>query len=122
MNAPVQHLPLLADWPLSFEYLRWWQAGLLFVLLAAPVVLLGVRSLAGLGPVRRWVALGMRLCVLLLAVLVLAGARWQRQNKDVEVIVLRDISLSTRNVTNFPGDTLTKSIDDYLIKMLPIPS
>ena len=40
---------------------------------------------------RRWVAVGVRMLVLLVAVLVIAGARWQRQNKDVEVIVLREL-------------------------------
>jgi hypothetical protein len=89
--------------PLSFEYMRWWQAGLLFLGLSLPVTLLAIRSLAGLGPVRRWVALGVRLAVLLVAVLIIAGARWQRQNKDVEVIVMRDVSLSTRNVADYPG-------------------
>src|SRR4051794_3109887 len=101
--------------PLSFEYMRWWQAGLLFLGLSLPVTLLAVRSLAGLGPVRRGVALAVRLSVLFVAVLIVAGARWQRQNKDVEVIVMRDVSLSTRNVGDYPGESLSKSVDDYLI-------
>src|SRR5947199_4541773 len=94
--------------------MRWWQAILLFLALATPIVLLAIRSLAGLGPIRRWVALGARLLVLLLFVLILAGARWQRQNKDLEVMVLRDISESTSNVHNFPGTSLQSAIDDYL--------
>lgn len=94
--------------------MSWWQATLLFLALAAPITLLAIRSLAGLGPVRRWVALAARLLVLLLFVLILAGARWQRQNKDLEVMVIRDISESTSNVHNFAGDNLQNAIDDYL--------
>ena len=82
--------------------------------LAVPIVLLGVRSLAGLGPVRRWVALGIRLLVLLLLVLIIGGARWQRENKVVEVMVLRDISESSANVQQFPDATLQSSIEKYL--------
>src|SRR6476646_992643 len=114
---------IVLNWPgtsslavirVSFEYMRGWQATLLFLVLAAPVTLLAIRSLAGLGPVRRWVALSVRLIVLMLFVAILAGARWQRQNKDVEVIVLRDISTSTQNMTDYPGQSLTTSLDDYL--------
>src|SRR4051794_3072871 len=94
--------------------MSWWQALLIFAALALPIVLLAIRSLAGLGPIRRWVALGARLLVLLLFVLILAGARWQRQNKDLEVMVLRDISESTSNVHGFAGTSLQTAIDDYL--------
>lgn len=100
--------------PISFEYLSWAQALLLYAALAAPVVWLGVRSLAGLGPVRRWVALGARLLVLLLVVLILAGARWQKVNRNVEVIVLRDVSDSTLNVVGYPARSLQQSIEEYL--------
>jgi uncharacterized membrane protein len=96
------------------EYLNWWQATLLFLAIAAPITWMATRSLAGLGAVRRWVALGMRLLVLLLLVLIVAGARWQRENKVLEVMVLRDISESTSNVHNFPGTSLQSAIDDYL--------
>jgi len=105
---------LAIGWPLRLEYLTWWQAILLFLALAAPIVFLAIRSLVGLGPLRRWVALGIRLLVLLVFVLIVAGARWQRQNKNVEVMVLRDISDSTHNVQNFPGKTLSESIVEYL--------
>src|SRR3954467_15321522 len=94
--------------------MSWRQALLIFGALALPIVLLAIRSLAGLGPVRRWVALGARLLVLLMFVLILAGARWQRQNKNLEVMVLRDVSESTSNVHSFPGDSLQAAVDDYL--------
>lgn len=100
--------------PISLEYLTWWQAAALFAAVALPIVLLGMRSLNGLGPVRKWVAIAMRLTVLLLFVLIIGGARWQRQNKVVEVIVLRDVSESTAQVRNYPGKTLQESIDQWL--------
>src|SRR3954453_14939764 len=106
--------PMLAfTWPLRLEYMTWWQAMLLFAALSVPIVWLAVRSLAGLGPVRRWVAMGIRLLVLLALVLTLGGARWQRENKVVEVMVLRDVSESVSNVHNFPGKTLQSSLEKY---------
>ena len=100
--------------PIKLEWMNWWQATLLFLALATPIVLLAIRSLAGLGPVRRWIALVARLLVLLIFVLILAGARWQRQNKDLEVMVLRDISESTSNVHDFTGTSLQDAVDNYL--------
>ncbi|MGH7176952.1 MAG: hypothetical protein ACREJC_06205, partial [Tepidisphaeraceae bacterium] len=105
---------MLAALPFSLEYMQPWQAGALLALLSAPIVLLGIRSLSGLGPVRRWVAVGVRLALLLVLVLILGGLRWQRQNKDLEVMVLRDVSQSTQNVTAFPGKSLSGSVEDYL--------
>src|SRR5688572_33229797 len=100
--------------PLHLEYLSWPKALGLFALLALPIVLLGMRSMNGLGPVRKWVAIGIRLAVLLLFILIIGGARWQRQNKDLEVIVLRDVSESTAQVREFPRKTLQESADDWL--------
>src|SRR4051812_22392133 len=78
--------------PISLEYMNWSQAALLFGAIGIVILLLGMRSMNGLGPVRKWVAISIRLAVLLLFILIIAGARWQRQNKDLEVIVLRDVS------------------------------
>ena len=105
---------LAFTFPLRLEYLTWWQAALLFVAIAVPIVLLAMRSLAGLGPVRRWVALAVRLLVLLLLVMIVGGVRWQRENKVVEVMALRDISESVGNVANYPGKSLQTSLEDYL--------
>ncbi|HZL35118.1 MAG TPA: hypothetical protein VFC78_07400, partial [Tepidisphaeraceae bacterium] len=116
MNS-LPALPLLGfTSPLRLEFMSWWSALLLFAGLSAFIVLLGIRSLNGLGPVRKWVAIGIRLAVVLLFVALLAGARWQRQHKDLEVWVLRDISGSTDLVEkkNFPGKSVQDSIDDYL--------
>src|SRR3954467_14883415 len=105
---------LAFSWPIRLEYFRWYTALLLYAGLALPIVWLGMRSLNGLGPVRKWVAIGARLAVLLLFVLILAGARWQRINKNVELMVLRDISESTAQVRNFPGKTLQASLDAWM--------
>ena len=110
----VPLLTILAVLPARLEYLSPLQATLLFLALAVPVVLLGVRSLNGLGKVRQRVAIGLRLLVMLLLVLVLAGLRWQRTSHDLDVIVLRDISQSTRDAVDYPGKTLATSLDDYL--------
>jgi hypothetical protein len=116
-------LSLLAfTWPVRLEYFRWYTAVLLFAGLALPIVWLGMRSLSGLGPVRKWVAIGTRLAVLLLFVLVLGGMRWQRQHKNVEVIVLRDVSPSTTHVKNYPEQTLQVSIEQYLTTLTRDPS
>jgi Ca-activated chloride channel homolog len=110
----TDRLALAIAWPLEMQFLHAWQATLLFAALATPIVLLGMWSLKSMGKVRQWTAIAMRLIVLLVFVLIIAGARWVRQNKDAEVIALRDISLSTGEVRNFPGRTLTTSLDDYL--------
>src|SRR5262245_65434070 len=73
-----------------------------------------MRSLAGLGRVRKWVAIGARLLVLLLFVLILGGARFQRENKNLEVMVVRDISQSTGLVKDFPDKSLQLAEDNYL--------
>ena len=107
--------------PVHLEYFRWYTALLLFVAIGAPIVLLGMRSLSGLGPVRKWVAIGARLAVLLLFILILGGIRWVRQHKTVEVMALRDVSPSTIHVRNFPGETLQKAIEDYLTTLSKDP-
>src|SRR4051794_13079956 len=111
----IPHFDILAfSSPLKLEYLSWPAALGLFALLAVPILLLGMRSLTGLGPVRKWVAIAARLIVLLLFVLIIGGARWQRLNKNVELMVLRDISESTAQVRQYPGKTLQASLDDWL--------
>lgn len=105
---------LAFQFPLRLEYLTYWQAALIFAALAAPILFLGMRSLNGLGPVRKWVAIGVRLTVLLLFILIIGGVRWTRINKNLEVIVLRDISESTAQVRQFPGETLHASLDERL--------
>lgn len=107
-------LPTSSLATISFEYLSPTRALGLFVLLSLPFVLLGIRSLAGLGPVRRWVALGVRLAVLLLVVLILAGVRFERKNVDVEVLVLRDASESVQLVRLPPGETIERQVEAFV--------
>jgi uncharacterized membrane protein len=66
------------------------------VLLALIPVLwwLGYRSLAGLGRWRRWLALTLRALVLLLIVLALADAQYQRKSEGLTVVYVLDQSLS----------------------------
>jgi uncharacterized membrane protein len=87
----------------------------LFAGLGGIIVLLGIRSLAGLGPVRKWVAIGVRLAVLALLILILGDIKLVRKNTDVELMIVRDISQSTSLVTDYPGKYLQSSIDDYLL-------
>jgi Mg-chelatase subunit ChlD len=69
----------------------WW----LLLLLVVPLVFwFSFRSLAGLGPVRRWVALGLRCLLITLVGLALAELRINHQNDTVTVLFLVDRSLS----------------------------
>ncbi|MGA2497697.1 MAG: VWA domain-containing protein [Tepidisphaeraceae bacterium] len=99
---------------IDLEYMPAWKAASLFALLAAPIVLLGLRSLAGLGPVRRWVAVGARLLVLLVLVLIVGGARWQRTQRSVQVWAIRDISRSTQLTTGYTGKNVQDAVEQYL--------
>ena len=100
--------------PFELEYFHGWTAAGLFVALALPVVLLGMRSLNGMGPTRKWTAIGLRLAVLLLSVLILGGLRWRRTATDLQVMILRDVSPSIRNVTDVPGQTVQSAVDRYV--------
>ena len=107
--------PILAfSFPLRLEYFSWWVALALLAALGLPIVWLGARSLTGMDRIRRFTAIGVRLLVLLLCILILGGIRYQRTNKDLEVMVLRDISQSTTLVREYPGENLNKSIDTFL--------
>ena len=114
---PMSQPPLISPlaWLIDLEYMSGWKALLIFALLAAPIILLGLRSLAGLGPLRKWVAISVRLFLLLVLVLLIGGARWNRQHKSLDVMVLRDTSISTWNYP-FSGRSLTELTDDLLLK------
>ncbi len=69
----------------------WW----LLVLLALPAVIyLSVRSLAGLGPVRRWIAIGLRCVLIALLALALSEIRLRKSNDSLTVMFVVDRSLS----------------------------
>jgi len=69
----------------------WW----LLLLLVLPVLVwISFRSLAGLGPLRRWVVLGLRCLLVTLVVLALAEMRLQHESDSVTVLFVVDRSLS----------------------------
>ena len=69
----------------------WWLLLLVFV----PVVIwLSYRSLAGLGPVRRWLAIGLRCALIVLLTLALAEVRIRHQSENVTVFFVVDRSFS----------------------------
>jgi len=97
----------LAD--VGLERFGWGTAFLIWLALAVPTVLLALRKLEPLGPRRRWIAIGARLGVLSLSVLILAGLRVERGSEGVEVIVVRDVSESARQaVDRTAGETIVR--------------
>jgi uncharacterized membrane protein len=93
----------------------WWLLGLGLVPL---IVALSFRSLSGLGPVRRWVAIGLRCLGVILLVLALAEVRIRHENETVTVLFLVDRSLSIPEEwdpitkTDFQFDRIKKFIND----------
>lgn len=84
--------------PLRFDHPEY----LWLLLLAVPVTWLGVRSLATLDPVRRWTAITLRVLVLLLIVLMLAGVQSVRWHTDLTVNVVMDESESVKRFATPP--------------------
>jgi uncharacterized membrane protein len=69
--------------------------GYLTLLALIPLIIaLSYRSLAGLGPIRKWVAIGFRSLVLLVIILALAGLHRTEEVDDLTVIFLVDSSKS----------------------------
>jgi uncharacterized membrane protein len=93
----------------------WWLLGLGLV---PVIVALSFRSLAGLGPVRRWVAIGLRCLGVILLVLALAEVRIRHENETVTVLFLVDRSLSIpeewdpTTKTDLQFDRIKKFIND----------
>lgn len=76
----------------TLEFVQpWW---LVLLLILPAVVQFSYKSLAGLGPIRRWVALSIRCFLVLLLVLALAEPRLRRPNENVCVLYVVDRSLS----------------------------
>src|SRR6266852_7470384 len=93
----------------------WWLLGLALV---PVIVAVSFRSLAGLGPVRRWVAIGLRCLGVILLVLALAEVRIRHENETVTVLFLVDRSLSIPEEwdptakTDLQFDRIKKFIND----------
>ncbi len=67
---------------------------LLLLAVIPVIVLMSFRSLAGLGPVRRWVVIGLRSLVVAMLILALAEVRLKRPGENTTVLFLVDRSLS----------------------------
>ena len=72
------------------------------LLLGVPIVWLGLRSLVVLEPIRKWTAVGLRLAVLLVLVLMLAGLQAVQRHEDLTVMALVDRSESVRRFATMP--------------------
>jgi uncharacterized membrane protein len=101
----------------------WW---LLLLLLVPLIVLLSFRSLAGLGPVRRWVAIGLRCLLVVLLTLALAEVHLRHRDETLTVLFVWDRSLSIPG--EFEGDgrgpdlrerRLLKFVNDAVAKRGP---
>lgn len=117
MTFAFQQLRDLADpssWPMQFEYLPPAVALLLPLALATPVVWLGLRSLNWASPQKQAVAIGLRVGSIVLIVMLLSGVRWQRWHRELEVMVVRDVSSSTAGVPS-SGRTIQSDIDSFLL-------
>src|SRR5438132_908519 len=69
----------------------WW---LLLLGLVPFLIWISYRSLAGLGPVRRWIAIGLRCALVIFLTLALAEVRLRHQNENITVLYLVDRSFS----------------------------
>lgn len=83
---------ILGAW---IPWLRFDTPGYLVLLALLPLIIVfSFRSLAGLGPIRRWLAIGARIAVLTLIILALAGAEGVRRSDGTAVMLLVDRSFS----------------------------
>ena len=84
----------------DFEYPEY----LWLLSLSVPIVYWGVKSLKTMDKLRRWVAIGLRLLLLLLIVLMLSGLQLVKDNDSMTVIALLDQSESIRKFARPPSD------------------
>jgi uncharacterized membrane protein len=69
----------------------WWLLVLGFIPL---IILVSYRSLAGLGPIRRWLAIGLRCALIVFLALALAEVRIRHQHENITVLFVADRSFS----------------------------
>jgi uncharacterized membrane protein len=82
----------------TLEFVQpWW---LLLLLVLPLLVKFSYKSLTGLGPIRRWVALSARCLLVALLVLALAEPRLRRPNENVCVLYVVDRSMSVPQETD----------------------
>ena len=83
---------ILAGW---FDAFRFETPGYLVLLALLPLLIaFSFRSLAGLGAIRRWIAIGMRCLVLASMIFALAGMQYIRKSDDLSVVFMIDRSRS----------------------------
>jgi len=98
----------------QLEYINMPAALAVFAAAGAFIVTTGVASLTHLPTSRRWAAIITRLILLLLFLLIVGGARWERTNKRLEVIVLRDVGGSMQYVPKPGGQDLQQTIKQWV--------
>jgi uncharacterized membrane protein len=87
----------------SITFLQpWW---LLLLLLIPVTVWMGRKSLAGLGPWRRWIAVGFRSVIIALLAAVMADVQWVRKSDRLSTIFVLDHSQSV------PEDQSKRALD-----------
>ena len=109
---------IMREWTIQFEHPIW----LLGLLLAVPVVWLGLRSLAGLGPWRQRIAITIRVIVIGLIVVLLAGPQYTRTYRHLTVLAVLDRSQSVPRALqekamaylNATGKDKTKAKEDRI--------
>jgi len=77
------------------------------LVLAVPIVWLGMRSLNALDPVRRWTAIGLRLAVVVVLTLMLARLSAVQTHSQLTVMVAMDTSASVQQFVQ-PPDTFVE--------------
>ncbi|MBN2312605.1 MAG: VWA domain-containing protein [Sedimentisphaerales bacterium] len=88
----------------------WWLLGLM---LLAPIVWLGLRNLAALGPVRRWLAIILRSSLVIILIALLARLILTREQRSVTVITVLDRSQSIpTQLQQASFDYLDKAIEN----------
>ena len=104
--------------PVQFDASIWL---FLIPLLGVVALLMGARSLSGLGPVTKWVAMSVRLIVIAVLAAALAEPQWRRESKDVSVTVVVDASESVPqrmqdDVTTYLRESVenSKKVEDRL--------
>lgn len=90
--------------PIEFQNPVWL---LLAPALGVLVLLIARKSLAGLGAVTRWLAIGLRLVVLAGLSAALAEPHWRKEGKDVAVTLVLDVSQSV------PG-SLQRRVEEFV--------
>jgi uncharacterized membrane protein len=99
------------------QMLGWYSALWLVVAISGLLIWVSSRSLAALGPIRRWIAIGLRCLLVLFLVLALAELRLRKSSESLTVMFVVDRSLSIPQEID-PSDPLKdlrwKRIHDFI--------